>query len=538
MLTARSKELNTKIKELEAEVASDKAALAEASALREKQLKEFHAMELDNIAALENLKSAIVVLGRHQGAAFPQVPMSFLETSSSLASQVGSLEPWGEQESLLQDSADAPSGWSAAEVATVKNAIKTASALLQAQHAEAYMPSYSAQSGEIFGVLKQLQEEMKGALSEAQKTEAARAATFAELRSAKTSEIESGEKMAETKEDELAKTDMDLAEAKEDLGQTQAALAEDQKFLGNLEKTCAEADANFAKRKNSRLQEIEAVSQTIEILAGDDAKDAMDTTFSFVQTSTETLNKRRREAAAILRLGAAKSRNPELSMLATSVELDAFTKVKAMIDKMIAILKTQQADEVKKNDWCKAELQDNEMTTMKTKDLKADLEATIKRLSEEIEKAHNDISNLNMELQRASEDRKQENLDFQRVVVDQTVTAEILAKALDNLAKFYDASFAQTKKASKQTPPVAQKEYKQNAGASGVMSMIEKLIQDTKDITAKSKKSEAEAQAAYEALIADTNASVVDLSKSITSKTQDKAQAKKDLALKNEDLAR
>merc|ERR1719331_1807737 len=214
MLTARSKELKTKIKELESEVAADKAALATASKLREKQLKEFHAMELDNIAALENLKSAIVVLGRHHGAAFPQESLSFLEVSSSIASQVGSLEPWGEQESLLQDSADVPSGWSAAEVATVKNAIKTASALLQAQHAEAYMPSYSAQSGEIFGVLKQLQEEMKGALSEAQKAEAARAATFAELRSAKTAEIESGEKMAETKEDELAKTDMDLAEAK------------------------------------------------------------------------------------------------------------------------------------------------------------------------------------------------------------------------------------------------------------------------------------------------------------------------------------
>merc|ERR1719162_1311785 len=42
MLTARSKELNTKIKELEAEFASDKAALAEATALRKKQLKAFH----------------------------------------------------------------------------------------------------------------------------------------------------------------------------------------------------------------------------------------------------------------------------------------------------------------------------------------------------------------------------------------------------------------------------------------------------------------------------------------------------------------
>jgi hypothetical protein len=288
------------------------------------------------------------------------------------------------------------------------------------------MPSYSAQSGEIFGVLKQLQDEMKAALSQAQQTEAARAATFAELRAAKTSEIEAGEAMAERKEDELAKTDMDNAEAKEDLGQTQAQLSEDQKFLMNLGKMCAEGDANFAKRKESRLNEIQAVSQTIEILTADDARDAASTTFSFMQTdriSLAAVFKQRREAAAVLRRGARKSHSPELSMLASSVELDAFTKVKAMIDKMIATLKMQQADEVKKNDWCKTELQENEMTTAKTTDLKADLEAkagelksTIKTLAEEIEKAHLDIGNLNLELQRASENRKKENLDFQKVV--------------------------------------------------------------------------------------------------------------------------
>ena len=80
--------------------------------------------------------------------------------------------------------------------------------------------------------------------------------------------------------------------------------------------------------------------------------------------------------------------------MATSVELDAFTKVKAMIDQMIATLKTQSADEVKENNWRKEELQENEMSTMKTRDPKADLEAkvaqleaTIKTLSEKIVKA-------------------------------------------------------------------------------------------------------------------------------------------------------
>merc|ERR1719405_377971 len=130
----------------------------------------------------------------------------------------------------------------------------------------------------------------------------------------------------------------------------------------------------------------------------------MDTTFKFLQVGSEKIaNQKRKQAAAVLR----KVNSPDLSMLATSVELDAFTKVKAMIDKMISTLKQQSADEVKKNDWCKAELQENEMTTMKTKDLKADLEAkigslesTIKTLSEEIEAAHLAISEAQVELQR------------------------------------------------------------------------------------------------------------------------------------------
>jgi chromosome segregation ATPase len=571
-LSAKSKELMTKIAELEAGVAADKAALAEATALREKQLKEFHSLELDDIAAIENLKAAIVVLSKHDGAAFPQIPLSLLQNVK------GKQEPFApEHESHLSHSFDeflrkqsfdmnthaastpsAPTprflqdkapdatalhGWSAADVSTVKRAVASASALLQRRHSEGYYPSYHAQSGEIFGVLKQLKEEMEADLGEAQKTEALRAAAFAELRSAKTSEIESGEKMAETKEDELAQTDNDLAEAKEDLGQTQTALSEDQKFLANLGKTCAEADANFEARKKSRLEEIQAVSQTITILTGDEARDAMDVTFSLIQTSSKS-DKLRKDAAAVLRQTAQKTHSPALSMLASSVELDAFTKVKAMIDKMIVQLKAQQADEVKKNDWCTSELQENEMATMKTKDLKADLEAkiaqlesTIKTLSEEIEKAHLDISDLRVSMQRASENRKAENLDFQKVVADQMVTAEILGKALDKLATYYDeAAFAQTQK-HKQTPPVPQMEYTKSSGASGVMSLIEKLIYDTKDITAKSKKSESEAQAAYEALIADTNDSIDNLTKEITTKTKAKAAAKKDLTLTQGDHA-
>merc|ERR1719163_1653908 len=135
-----------------------------------------------------------------------------------------------------------------------------------------------------------MKEQMEADLSEAQKTEQERAANFAEMQASKTQEIEEQEKMAEQKEDELATTSMELAEAKEDLEQTQTALSEFQEFLKNLTTTCAEADKNFEARKKSRMSEIEAVSETIEILTSDEARDAANGTYgsaaaSFLQVS-------------------------------------------------------------------------------------------------------------------------------------------------------------------------------------------------------------------------------------------------------------
>merc|ERR1719163_45589 len=153
----------------------------------------------------------------------------------------------------------------------------------------------------------------------------------------------------------------------------------------------------------------------------------MNTTFNFLQLATSATShqqkKARSRAATVLREAASSSRNEDLALLATSVELDAFTKVKKAIDDMIATLKTQQADEVKKNDWCKSSIQDSDMTTMKTQDRMGDLQAKVAALQEKIKAleqgivdAKNSISETEVNLQRASEDRKAENLEFQTTV--------------------------------------------------------------------------------------------------------------------------
>jgi len=553
--TARSKELKTRIAELEESAAEDKKALGAATALRKKQIQAFQGTETDSIQAIENLKAALVVLGKHHGAAF----LSQLKTDASFA-QVGKDEPWHEK-SLEHNLDDfmMENGYSASDSAAsdkltarflqntnqgqapstsdnllvVRRALATAKTFIQAHHEQEYYPGYSSQSGEILGVIKQLKEEMEAGLSEEQKTENMRASAFQELRSAKTSEIEEGEKMAEQKEDEKAATDNALAEAKEDLAAENGALSESEKFLMNLDEMCANGDANFQKRKTSRLEEIKAVSETIEILTADEARDAMSGTYNFLQIASLNGGSRKK-AAAVLRQAAAKTHSPLLSALATSVELDAFTKVKKAIDGMVVALNLEQADEVKKNDFCKATIQENEMTMAKTQTERDDLQAKIEllgsnkvTLEKEIMAAAKSVNDLQMNMQRASEDRKRDNLDFQTTVADQTATIEVLHKALDRLAQFYDAELLQTKKHQKQTPPGPEMEFKPNAGANGVMSMLEKLIFDAKDLVAKSKKGENEAQSAYEALVADTNGSVDALQAEITEKTKAKAKATK-----------
>lgn len=536
-LSAQGKEFAAKLEATEKDVADNKNALAEAQALRNKQLEAFNGDERDSIQALENLKAALVVLSKHHDTAFPQ--LSFLSMSSKD-------EPFSEDghptQKFLQQQ---ESAWSTEEVGVVRRAMQSASAVLRAH--ESYIPSYSAQSGEIMGVLKQLQSEMENGLSDSQKSETERAALFASLRAEKMEEIKQGEKRAEQLEDAKATNSNDLAEAKEDLGQAQAKLSEDQKFATNLANTCGEADKNFDLRTSSRLEEITAVSEAIGILTADNARDAMTGTFNFMQLTTHThvhRDSRQKRAAAALRKAAAKSSSPELAMLASTVELDAFTRVKRVINDMIEKLRLQQADEVKKNDYCTAEFHSNEMSTASANDLRVDQETNIatladkaKRLETEIGQAKVDIENLRRELQRLTENRYNENIEFQASVKDQTETVSVLLVALDRLAKFYDASLVQAGTADHQTPPLPQMKYEKNSGSSGVMSMLEKLVHETKALREESRAAENEAQKGYEESVAITNTGVKDLETQIASKTQTKARTHKELQQANLDLA-
>merc|ERR1719454_1825324 len=72
------------------------ATIAKATAEREKELQEFHGIELDNVLAIENLKAAITVLSKHNGESTTLVRPTRAEAEHALSFLgVGrKTEPW------------------------------------------------------------------------------------------------------------------------------------------------------------------------------------------------------------------------------------------------------------------------------------------------------------------------------------------------------------------------------------------------------------------------------------------------------------
>merc|ERR1719333_1056392 len=110
-----------------------------------------------------------------------------------------------------------------------------------------------------------------------------------------------------------------------------------------------------------------------------------------------------------------------LGVLLSSLQIDAFTKVKAFIDQLVEDMKKEQADEVKQKDNCVENMAQNDRDTAQkeweVKNLVAKIEqltADSKALAEQLKTLKAEIADLQVELQRAGDDRKAEMLSSRK----------------------------------------------------------------------------------------------------------------------------
>merc|ERR1719160_2191163 len=291
--------------------------------MRQKDLAEFNADEKDMLQSIQALGNAITVLSKHHE--------SFLQTTAD--SEVNAV-----RSTLLK-----------ALKKTLSRANLTPS---QKGKVESFLQqpagfqSYAPQSGQIFGILKQMKETFETNLSQSQKDELQAAEDFANLKAAKTEEMKKAQAMVDSKTQDLADTVEANEAAKQNKADTEDDLAADTKFLEDLKVRCKNADEEFEMRTKARAEELQAVAETIALLNSDEAHELFGKSLGFLQMSSQTRrsNKARAQAVNVLKKVAAKTGNQELSALAQEAKIAGFEKVKEAIKVMVDELKVQQKD--------------------------------------------------------------------------------------------------------------------------------------------------------------------------------------------------
>merc|ERR1719160_1953492 len=399
----------------------------------------------------------------------------------------------------------------------------------------------AAPSAEIFGTLKQMKEGFETNLAASQAEEMKAQGEYEGVKAGKEKEIAAGQSQIDTKTSELADTDSKNAESKKMLAETRSTLAADTEFLGKLKEQCALFTKEYEERTATRQLEITAVSKALAFLSSDEAQDLVSRTFSLIQTnSSKAQVARRSNVVKELKKISKKFNDPRISTLAIHARLDAFTKVKASIDEMIAQLSKEQEEEVKFKDFCVEEINTNEKETQEKEQKKGALEVQIEDLTETIDKLGKliqelkaEIASLLLSLKRASEDKEAENALFQTTVADQRATQKLLAGALNILKGFYDKA-ALVQKSARQPagppppPPPGFKSYENNAQSGGVMAMIQQIIDDAKAMETDAIKAEEQAQIAYETFVTETNDSITAATKESITAAETKAKAEEE----------
>jgi len=518
-----------------------KAAMASATAVREKEAAEFAKEKSESTTNIAALTAAIAALEKGMTGFLQtdtaQVLRNMLESMNTLANYDRE-----ELESFLSGSQN---------------------------------DRYAPMSGEITGILKEMKDTMSGGLAQAEAAEAASIKAYEALMAAKAKEVKALTSAIEEKTVRVGELGVEIVQMKGDLSDTEKALAEDQKFLAELETGCATKKEEHDANMKMRAEEQVAIAETIKVLNDDDALELFKKTLpgasALVQVKVSVLSQRKRALAQITDAKRhANGHRPELDFIAVALQGKKvnFDKVIKMIDDMVKLLGEEQLDDNHKKEYCESQF---DLAEDKTKDLShtisgldskiASLEDSITTMAGEIKALEAGIESLDKSVSEATEQRKEENEAFAELMSSDAAATELLAFAKNRLNKFYNpsvyvapptttlsmedklyvqgggvlASLVQISAHSHGNvapppPPETAAVYAKKASEStGVIAMIDMLIKDLTTEMTEAKATEGNSQKAYVEAMADAKEKRAIDSKSLTDKQAAKAGAEADL---------
>lgn len=420
---------------------------------------------------------------------------------------------------------------------------------------------FSFSSGEIVGILKQMQEQMAKDLAEMRETEASQAQATKELVASLEEMIDAAGAAIESKTETKGEVAVKLVEATNVVSTTETQVATDSESLSELKTSCEGRSVEFEERQTDGANELQAIGEAIKILNNDDALETFNKSLpkpSFAQLSLLQVSKRNPVNIAIKSLDRLSNASPSVALLAFSAKQALksgkkvdFSKVITMIDDMVKLLKQEQKDDRTQLDDCNAKI--NEYTAAK-KDAEnevqkherdiADNQATIAEQVATIASQQAQIQQCDKTVAEATVQRKTENSEFISSVKLNREAIELLLKAKDKLNEYYNPSLV------RQADPVqaaaeafvslpegapemwkAGKRESKGQASGGVLGLLDKLANELQTDIQAAEHEEKTAQKDYEKLMHSMQEQRANSSKRIVEAEKTKADAE---AAKNE----
>lgn len=268
-LREKSNLLNEELDHLNKEVTTNQKKLDTAIAMRKNEFKEFVRSEKSTMESINELKGATSALAKI-------LPKSTLQTEMTVDANSG----------VVQALARSMKGQHAVLWAIHNDKERKILADLMAHSRDIGFIqgrekafTINAPYDVIHGTIQSLGDTFSANLAKLQQDEEDATAQHEALKKTKKAEIAAGVSSIESKTQELANTDERSADARQELGDTDDVLEADTGFLNQVHEQCALHDKEYAERKQTRQEELQALSKAKLILTNEDARDTFTRTF-------------------------------------------------------------------------------------------------------------------------------------------------------------------------------------------------------------------------------------------------------------------
>merc|ERR1719407_95284 len=425
-------------------------------------------------------------------------------------------------------------------------------ALVQAQDSDSESgapaaATYKSQSGGIVDVLEDLKEKAEAELADARKAESNAKHNYEMMKQSLEDQIAADTK--DMNEEKAGKEEAaeGKATAEGDLATTVKELKGAKEELNTANTDCMTTAADHEATVAARTEELKVIA-TAEKILKDSTSGAVDQTYDFLQVSASSQMRTRADLAnseviTLVKKLAHDHHSAALAQLASRLAVvvrygsknggDPFGKIKGLISDMITKLEKEAESEATEKAYC-----DEQMA--KTEAKKSELDATIAKLTNKIDRAASRSASLKEEVVELESElaalaktqsemdaiRREENANYKvaKAELNQGLTG--VRKALGVLRDYYGSAAAMIQ----EDQPAPPQQHAKSSGAGGsIINILEVCESDFATNLAKEESEEADSAANYEKVTQENKVATTTKSQDAKYKTKEAAALDKQI---------